>query len=462
LISLAQIREGIGEHRLPNQPVTPQPFTGVVIDSRQATPGVLFVALRGEETDGHRYIQDAHKRGAAGVIVEGEVPLEWMDPEERAMFTILAVPDSLQALQSLARYWRRQHTARVIAITGSIGKTTSRQMVEAVLSRKYRTLASEANLNTETGVPLTLLRLDESHQRAVIEMGMYDLGEIATLCRIAEPDTGIVTNVGPSHLERLGTIERIAQAKGELPASLPAGGWAILNGDDPRVRSMPTQAQPVLYGLGADSEVGAEEVDSRGVEGLRFRLRLGGRSFQASTPVMGRHLIYACLAAAAAGYVNGMKPEDILEGLANPPPTLRFRVLPGPNGSHIIDDTYNASPASTIAALDFLAEMPGRRTAVLGDMLELGPMEAEGHRQVGRRAVETVDRLVVVGERARLIGEAAMAAGLGAVQFAAAKDDVQLEFDPSGWVLIKGSRGMRMEELVARWASKDTGNEGDI
>jgi UDP-N-acetylmuramoyl-tripeptide--D-alanyl-D-alanine ligase len=258
MITLSQVRTGIGEHRMCLETHPGLEFTSVVIDSRLATPEALFVALRGEQSDGHTYIRDAWERGARGVIAERETPLDWLPEDKRTGFAYLTVPDSLVALQSLAHHWRRQHRARVIAITGSVGKTTTRQMVAAVLSRQYRVLSSEGNLNTETGVPLTLMRLDDSHERAVIEMGMYGLGEISALCRIAEPEIGVVTNVGPSHLERLGSIERIAKAKGELPAALPAEGWVVLNGDDIRVRPMASKARRIFFGTnlpGAGREV---------------------------------------------------------------------------------------------------------------------------------------------------------------------------------------------------------------
>ncbi|MCL4535669.1 MAG: UDP-N-acetylmuramoyl-tripeptide--D-alanyl-D-alanine ligase [Bacteroidetes bacterium] len=457
MIFLAQVREGIGAHRLAFETSATMQFTGVVHDSRQAVPGSLFVALRGESADGHQFIPDAVRRGATGVIAEREPGAGWLPAGESSRLAYLIVPDALRALQDLAHYWRRRHAIRVIAVTGSVGKTTTREMIAAVLSRRFQVLRSEANLNTETGLPLTLLKLEAIHQRAVLEMGMYGPGEIAALCRIAEPDTGVVTNVGPTHLERLGSLERIAEAKGELPRSLSSAGWAVLNGDDPRVRDMPTPARRLLFGLGEDCEVRADELESLGLAGICFRLHLGERSISVSSALMGRHQVYACLAAAAVGMVEGMSPEDIAMGLASPPPALRLRVVPGPNGSHLIDDTYNAAPVSVHAALDLLSDLPGRRVAVLGDMLELGPYEESAHREVGRWAAAVLDRLVVVGERARLIGEEARASGMASVQFAATKDEVELEFGPVDWVLIKGSRGMKMEDLVARWQQPEEG-----
>ncbi len=455
MISLAQVRQGIGAHRLAYPPAGDSRFTTVVHDSRQAISGALFVALRGENMDGHSFIQDAYRRGARGVIAEREIDLGWLRPEDRARFVYLVVPDALRALQDLARWWRHQHRVRVIAVTGSVGKTTTREMIATVLGQRYNVLRSQANLNTETGLPLTLLGLDRTHERVVLEMGMYAPGDIAALCRIAEPEVGVVTNVGLSHLERMGSVERIAQAKGELPRALPRDGWAVLNGDDPLVRDMATPARRLLYGLGRDCRVRADEIRSLGVAGLGFRLHLNEEAVHVITPLLGRHQVYACLAAAATGMVEDLTAEEIAQGLANPPPALRQRIVLGPNGSHLIDDTYNAAPISMKAALDLLAELPGRRIAVLGDMLELGKYEAEAHRLVGRWAAEVLDRLVVVGPRARLIGEEARACGMLAVLFADRKEDVELDFQPVDWVLIKGSRGMRMEDLVARWQQPD-------
>ncbi len=462
MITLLQVRAGIGPHQMAAGPGAGLQFTSVVHDSRQAAPGSLFVALRGEALDGHDYIADAYRRGAVGVLAERLVNLDWLEGPEASRFAYILVEDSLKALHHLAHYWRREHAVRVIGVTGSIGKTTTKEMIYSVLSRRYRVLRNRANYNTETGLPLTLLELDSSHQRAVLEMGMYGIGDIATLCRIAEPEVGVVTNVGPIHIERLGNLENIAQAKGELLLALPETGWAILNGDDERVQSMPSPARRVFYGLSPNCQVRATRIESRGIDGVRFRLHLGNTSLEVWTPLIGRHFVYACLAAAAVGLVEGMRPEEIAMGLATPPPAVRMRILDGPNGSHLIDDTYNAAPSSTKAALDLLAELPGRRMAVLGDMLELGEYEEEGHREVGRKAAQVLDRLVVVGPRARIIGEEAQANGMTSVQFANTKEEVDLQFEPVDWVLVKGSRGMQMEELVARWQAEHSQQEANL
>jgi UDP-N-acetylmuramoyl-tripeptide--D-alanyl-D-alanine ligase len=266
----------------------------------------------------------------------------------------------------------------------------------------------------------------------------------------------VVTNVGPTHLERLGTVERIAQAKSELVQALPEDGWAVLNGDDPRVRSMAELARSgvLLYGQDPTCDLWADEVESMGLEGMRLRLHHGKESVYLRVPILGEHSVHTVLAAAAVALIHGLTWDEIDTGLSVMPEQLRLVVVPGRNGGTIIDDTYNSSPASALAALNLLSELDGRRVAVLGDMLELGSYENEGHKLVGRRAAAVVSRLVVVGPRARLIGNEALAAGMPAGAVTLAENNVQaaeiLEtlLAPGDFVLVKGSRGMKMEEIV--------------
>jgi UDP-N-acetylmuramoyl-tripeptide--D-alanyl-D-alanine ligase len=375
----------------------------------------------------------------------------------------LIVPDSLAALQQAAAHWRRQHETRVVAITGSVGKTTCKEVIASVLSRRYRTLKSEGNYNNEIGLPLTLLQMSDAHERVVLEMGMYALGEIAHLAHIALPHVGVVTNVGPTHLERLGTIERIAQAKAELPQALPPaaeGGVAILNADDPWIRPMAdqTQARTFTYGLDPGADLWADDIVGAGLEGIHFRFHHGPETIHAQVPLLGRHSVHTALSAAAVGLVEGLAWEEIISGLRDQSAQLRLVAVAGPAGSTILDDTYNASPASSIAALNLLAELEGRKIAVLGDMYELGRYEEEGHKIVGRRARDVVDLLITLGPLGRLIGEEALKAGKDArsVHMAETKAEVidllrtLIEPSPTGdKVLIKGSRGIRMEEIVA-------------
>jgi len=447
----------------------------VCIDSRQAGADSLFVALEGEQTDGHLYVADAFAAGASVALVARAVPDVSLVDTVRGTISgpvaapvALVVPDPLQALQALARSRRQARPDLVVvSITGSVGKTTTKDVIASVLAERYVTLKSAGNYNNEIGLPLTLMALEPKHERAVLEMGMYALGEIASLCHIARPQVGVVTNVGPTHLERLGTIERIAQAKAELVQSLPeavVGGIAILNGDDSRVRGMEalTTARVVTFGMG-ENAVRATDVVSRGLDGVEFTAHVTGledlgvmdATCSLRVNMLGRHAVMSALAAVAVGLVDGLSWEEIAQGLLSLGQGVRLVPKPGIYGSTILDDVYNASPVSTGAALDLLAELPGRHLAVLGDMLELGVYEKEGHRAVGRRCADTLDLLVTVGERARFIAEGAREAGLRPLAVHAMADNKSAIELLSGLLqegdvlLVKGSRGMTMETIVA-------------
>ena len=441
----------------------------VTIDSREAGPGSLFVALPGERTDGHAYVGHAFSRGAVAALVGRPVdaPGALVDARRPQPMPVLPadepicilVDDPLQALQRLATAWRARFTPRVIAITGSVGKTTTKEIAAAVLSQRFVTLKNRGNLNNEIGLPLTVLELDEAHQRLVLEMGMYDLGEIAQLCRIARPDVGVVTNVGPVHLERLGTVERIAQAKAELVQALPAAGVAVLNLDDPLVMAMAsqTQARVFWYGLDPAADLWADAIEGEGLDGIRFRFHHQDETLHVRVPLLGRHSVHTALRAAAVGLVEGLSWEEIVRGMQQLDVQLRLIAARGLNGATLLDDTYNASPASTLAALNLLADLQvenGRRIAVLGDMLELGSYEEEGHRKVGVRAADVVDLLVAVGRRAQLIAEEALAAGLAADKVLAldgaeaAVAEMRTLMGPGDVVLVKGSRAVQMDQIA--------------
>jgi UDP-N-acetylmuramoyl-tripeptide--D-alanyl-D-alanine ligase len=361
------------------------------------------------------------------------------------------VADALDGLQRLAAAWRAQMPVAVVGVTGSVGKTSTKELVAHVLGRRWEVLRNTGNYNNEIGLPLTLLELRPRHAVAVLEMGMYAIGEIALLARLARPRVGIVTNVGPVHLERLGSLDAIARAKGELVEALPAGGCAVLNGDDERVRRMTerTAANVLTYGKGPGCDVSIVKLESRGLDGLTLSLATPAGTLEVRTPLGGAHHAYTVAAATGAALALGMGLDEIAVALEDAPPTLRTVIHRLPQGGLLIDDTYNASPASVIAALDFLAECRGRRVAILGDMFELGVAEEEGHRQVGRRAAAVVDELWAVGERARWIAEEARAAGLAAVHWRATKEEIAYRPRSHDVVLLKASRGMRFETLVA-------------
>lgn len=444
----------------------------VCIDSRQVHQGSLFVALRGENVDGHDYVSAALSAGARIALVERPLAglpcvdtVEHHAPDGLDVPLTVRVASTLTALQALAAARRRACDGlRVIGITGSIGKTTAKEAVASVLAARYSVLKSGGNRNNEIGLPLTLLTARSDHQLAVLEMGMYQLGEIAELCRIASPDAGVVTNVAPVHLERLGTIERIAQAKAELVRALPREGWVALNADDSRVASMAdlTRARVVTFGMAADADVRVVFSQSLGLQGNAFELRVCDalanpkeRDQQLRTRMLGPTAVWSALAGVTAGLLEGLSWDEIKRGLDDLGQGLRLVSRRGRDGTMILDDCYNASPDSVRAALALLASTEGRRIAVLGDMLELGDIEAEGHRQVGRVAAQSCDFLVTVGQRALDIAQAAAEAGLPDAAIETVPDNARaiaaLEriVAAGDVILVKGSRGMAMEEIVS-------------
>jgi len=447
-----------------------QPITGSFIDSRQTMPGGLFVALAGEQADGHDFVGDAFQRGAAAAIVERELAGEWnlvdlrpghpgLDPAGIAPPVALLVPNALVALQQLAAHWRRQLDVRVIGITGSVGKSTTKELTAEVLSRRFRTLKSPGNLNNEIGLPLTLLELGLDHERAVLEMGFYVPGEISLLCDLSLPHIGVVTNVSQVHLERAGSLEAIVAGKSELVENLPPApeGVAILNYDEPLVREMAakTQARVFYYGLAPEAELSASEVEGLGLEGIRFLLHYEGETLHVRVPLLGRHSVHTVLRAAAVGLAEGLAWQEIIAGLQSPQAQLRLVAVNGPDGALILDDTYNAAPASTLAALNLLEELEGRRVAVLGDMLELGDFEERGHRMVGARVAQMADLLVVIGVRARWIAEEARRSGMPDERIRELTDSDQAiellrkEVGAGDVVLVKASHGARLDRVVA-------------
>jgi UDP-N-acetylmuramoyl-tripeptide--D-alanyl-D-alanine ligase len=438
-------------------------FARIERDARQAQPGDLFIALRGERFDGHDFVADAAAAGAIAALVGRE----WADENPEAPFPLLVVEDPLLALQRLAAWWRaRLDDLLVVGITGSVGKTSTKETVATVLARSMPTYRSAGNLNSEIGLPLSLLEVTPEHGAAVLEMGgAYALGEIRLLAEIARPRIGVVTNIHPVHLERMGTIEAIAETKAELVEAIPDDGWAILNGDDPRVRAMAERCRGrvLLYGLSPDNDVRATEVESEGLDGTAFWLLIGEDSSRVRVPLIGGHAVELALAAIAVGHAVGMDLADMLLGLAEPGVQVRLLIVPGPNGSQLIDDTYNASTPSVMSALGLLEAMnPTRAIAVLGDMRELGEVSEREHVLVGLRAGEVADLVVTYGEMARTIAREAATtdgrfdAGPPAVTSFGLEQREELiayllrELRDGDVVLLKGSRGLQMEEIVER------------
>ena len=348
---------------------------------------------------------------------------------------------------------------RVVGITGSVGKSTTKELVAEVLSQRYHTLKNQGNLNNEIGLPLTLLRLGPGHQRAVLEMGFYVPGEISFLCDLAQPSVGVVTNIGTVHAERAGSQEAIARGKGRTgagPAACPGrdrdlelsmipgcAGWQIKPG------------QVFYYGLDPVADLWADEIESLGLEGIRCRLHYGAETVTLRVPLIGQHSVHTVLRAAAVGLVEGLTWGEIAEGLQYGHTQLRLVAVHTQNGALLLDDTYNASPESTLAALNLLSELEGRRIAVLGDMLELGQYEQSGHEMVGVRAAEVCAELLAIGELGKIIAASALAAGMHAwaVKWVAtvpeAIDYLRLTCSEGDVVLVKGSHGLRMERIVS-------------
>jgi UDP-N-acetylmuramoyl-tripeptide--D-alanyl-D-alanine ligase len=449
-----------------------QVITDVVIDPRRVIPGALYVALPGQP-GGERGLTAAFDRGAVAALLQRDLDdedprcqlLDLREPVTHAQLAglepplCLRVEDALQAMQTLAAYWRGRLRLRVIGVTGSVGKTTTKELVAAVLSTRYRTFKTEGNYQHEIALPLMLLKLTEAHERAVLEMGLDYPGELKAVAELARPQVGVVNNVYAIHLERAGSIEEIARAKAELVAALPPApeGVAVLNADDPLVLAMRarTRARVVTYGLDPAADVWADNIESAGLDGVRFHLHYRHETLHVRVPLLGRHSVHTALRAAAVGLAEGLTWQEILDGLNAVGATqLRLVAVTGPEGSVILDDTYDASPESVIAALNLLNELGGRRVAVLGDMLDLGTREEIGHRLVGRRAREVAQLLVTVGPLARIIAAEAREAGLPAAAVVELEDSqaaieyLRRNIRPGDVVLLKGAREVKLDRVV--------------
>ena len=440
----------------------PAALDGVSTDTRTLAAGGLFVALRGERFDGHDHLAEAAARGAVAAIVS-EAWLAARPAGAAPPLPALSVQDPLAALGAVARHHRRRFHLPMVAVTGSNGKTTTREMIAAILATRGPVLKTEGNLNNEVGVPLTLLRLDASHLSAVIEMGMNHPGEIARLAAIAEPQVGLVTLAAPAHLEGLGTVEAVADAKAELYQGLPQGGIVVASADDARMlkRALASGRRMLTFasGRGRRGDVVVLEIRAQSVEGLRFVLGIGNREVEVHIPgLVGAHNARNAAAAACAAIALGCTDREIVRGLAAVRPVgRRLRLERLPSGVQLVDDCYNANPASMTAALEVLRDLAAaggaRAVAVLGDMLELGAFEGEAHRALGEEAARAgVATLAAFGPRARATAEAARAAGL-ADTFHTEDPDALAAFvrgrlQPSDVLLVKGSRGMKLERLV--------------
>lgn len=452
------------------------PVNEAAVDSRQVKPGGLFTALPGENVDGHEYVTDAFKRGAMCAFIQKDSPLPFpvLDLRNGPLSPAFPLPEppfclrvnnTLEALQKTAAFWRQQLDVRVIGITGSVGKSTTKELAAEVLSQRYPTVKNPGNLNNEIGLPLSLLQVKPGHSHAVLEMGFYVPGEIEFLCSIARPQVGVVTNIGTVHAERAGTKEDIARGKSELVQSLPPApeGVAILNYDDPYVLPMAkkTRAHVFTYGLNPSADLWADGIVGMGLEGIRMQLHYQKEVLHLRVPLIGRHSVHTVLRAVAVGLVENLTWQEIINGMQHSHMQLRLVVVKAESGALILDDTYNASPESTMAALNLLEDMEGHKIAILGDMLELGIYEQSGHEMVGTRAAQICDELFTVGPRALFIAKAARRSGLGEDRVQSfetidqAIDVVRCKFSTGDVILVKGSHGMRMDQIVSALERKN-------
>jgi UDP-N-acetylmuramoyl-tripeptide--D-alanyl-D-alanine ligase len=427
------------------------PVTGVSIDSRTLIVGDAFFAIVGHRLDGHAFLGEAVGRGAACVVVHA------LPDDVPANVPVVLVEDTTRALGRLAAWHRSKFRVPVVAITGSIGKTTAKELTAAVMSVRFNVLKPASSFNNQWGLPLTLLRMNAEHRGAVVELGTNQRGEIATLAAIARPTIGVVTVVAPVHTEFLGSLEGVREEKAALVRALGTDDVAVLNADDPRVASMAREAagRVITYGLAAGADVRAVGDVVDGETGLRFTLEAGGRRTTVALTLSGRHNVTNALAAAAVGVALGFDLDDIARGLGEARAAARRGQWLVAGDITILDDTYNASPTSVRAALDMLAtRCRGRRAVVvLGDMLELGGLTDDAHREIGRAvAALPADEFVGLGRASALAVEAARSAGIAEAYHARSYDDavghLVKRLTAGDVVLVKGSRGMRMERVV--------------
>jgi UDP-N-acetylmuramoyl-tripeptide--D-alanyl-D-alanine ligase len=432
------------------------PVTGVSIDSRTLGVGEAFFAIRGHRLDGHQFLEDAASRGASCVVVH-TVP-----DRLPAGAPLVLVEDTTVALGRLAAFHRARFTIPVVAVTGSNGKTTTKELIAAVLGTRWRTLRSEGSFNNQWGLPLTLLRITPEHEAVVVELGTNHRGEIAALAALARPTVGVVTIVAPVHTEFLGGIEGVREEKAALVRAVPAEGHVVLNADDPRVASMARDTAATVVTCGRDPAARVRAVDEADHEdGLRFTLTVDGARQPVSLAFAGRHNVGNALAAAAVGVVHGFPLDAIAAGLAAARPVKGRCIWRTAGGLRLLDDTYNANPGSVRAALDtaVAAARGGRLVVILGDMLELGELSETAHREIGE-AVAAAGAAEFLGMGRAMAGavDAARRAGLPEAQHTMTFEDTVAHalkrVAPGDVVLVKGSRGMRMERVVDALAAR--------
>lgn len=429
-------------------------FSGVSTDSRNISSGEIFFALKGENYDGHEYVDEAIKKGAGGAVIEEN------SIAHEAGKLLIRVPSTLRALGDLASEWRKSFLQlKLAAITGSNGKTTTKEMAWSIVSRKYKTLKNTGNFNNLIGLPLTLFKLDASYKAAVVELGMNDFGEIRRLAEIALPDTGAITNIGRAHLEKLGGIEGVARAKGELVEAFTGENVFVVNADDPRTVEIAkkTASGKITYGIkSTGADITARDIRQDGFSGIGFLMKTETSEFPVRIKGIGMHNVMNALCASGIALSLGCGKDEIIAGLEGfTPGYMRLEVLESPSGFRVINDTYNANPDSMRSAVNELMGLKGggRAIAVLGDMLELGEKSASEHYGVGEYlSASGVDYVIACGDFGRALLEGA---GGGPNCFYAGSHEevaniVREISRPGDLVLVKGSRGMRMEEVTKK------------
>ena len=434
-------------------------FAGICIDSRKILTKDLFVAIKGNKYNGHDFIPDVIENKVRGLVVSKDKikGLACADWRKRGIICV-AVKDTTKALGDLASFNRKRSNASVIAITGSNGKTTTKEMTASILAGRFNTLWANGNFNNEIGLPLTLLKLNYRHKWVILELGMNKPGEISRLAEICGPDIGVITNIGQAHLKGVGSLAGVASAKGELLGKIKPGGTAVLNADDPKVLSLSekTTKHILLYGLSKKAAIRAVSIKNKG-EKISFTLLLPEESIGINLKVPGRFMVSNALAAASAGYLLGLRAGEIKDGLENFKPVYgRMNLVKTSTGVNIIDDTYNANPDSIKAAITVLKSLKGKARGILisGDMFELGNYADSMHKEIGSFAAESdIARLYATGEYAEKIVQGACMKGMNLKNiFTGTKKeigkDLAKSLKPGDWVLVKGSRDMEMEKIV--------------
>jgi len=421
------------------------PVAGAVRDNRDVKPGNLFVCIRGARADGHSFADDAFEKGAACCLAEQAIS------EAKGPYVI--VGSTLEAIKSLGKYYRSLFEIPVIGITGSVGKTTAKELIAAVLGAKLRVLKTEMNMNNELGVPLTLMELNEWHEAAVIEMGISDFGEMSELAKMVRPTIFVMTNIGYSHIKELGDLNGVLRAKTEALAYMEPDGIAILNGDDNLLRDFDPGMRKITYGLGEHNEIRAENICTEGIEAVEADLVSRTGMFHVKIPAYGTHLASLAPAAAVVGRMLGLTDDEIGRGFLLYTPVEGRSNVTASAGLTLIDDCYNANPGSLKAALKSLSELPGRRVAILGDMLNLGEYSGQMHHDVGKFAADCgIDILICQGEQARFIYDGYTHEGGDLAYYYPLMEELLTKIPAyikkGDAVLVKASHDMHFEKLL--------------